>query len=314
MKICTTTPDRKAPNGGIRLINDFANQLRRRGHETYLLDEAASRALGFTISRDHFIKNDYDLVIVCSPHSQWVYDHANANKRVTWMQMAEHLWSPSQAFEDQCYKWYANDTVILNAQWLKKYVPHGMVCRTWLPDYFDNYPPSPKLFDILLESPFSRNPTKDAQGLAWAAALHLKMKYGAKVIGYGAKATNHMRDFLVRPEDHVLKRLYATSGLLLKATIYDGAACAPIEAAKYGCVTVRALNEGDDWLSNNFGYRCTYDEKEFVALAEKAFLEYKQSYDVDYYGTKVNVIKSFADQWTFENFIKEFSQLINIQL
>jgi hypothetical protein len=195
-------------------------------------------------------------------------------------------------------------------------MPQAKVCRTWLQDEFESKPQHIK-YDILLESPFSSNPTKDVNHLAFKAAEHLRQLYRRiRVAGYGKKhyASSTwgvcINNYIVQPKHSTLENLYSQSRLLLKATKFDGAACAPIEAAKYGCVSVRAIDKGDDHLTNSWAYRCAYKEDEFFYMAEQA---YESSLnDSLEFRFKTQQMKMFIDFWTFENFIDEFAKLSGI--
>jgi hypothetical protein len=313
MKICLTTPNRFGQNGGLKLINDFYKQLLLLGHDVYLMDENAIKTHERILTPDGFRRHRWGLVICCSPHSVWSLWGTNVERGVVWAQMAEHMWSKSRQFTERCNRFYNHETVICNAQWLLEFMPKGKVCRTWLQEDFQQLNNRTK-YDILLESPFSKNPTKDSLALAYRAALNLKEIYSdVRIAGYGRQhfAQKTINKYVVAPAHNTLEHLYSQSRLLFKATKYDGASCSPIEAAKYGCVTVRALDKGDDWLTNENAYRCEYNEKEYFDLVEKAFIESRHDYH-DSFATKQRLSKEFIKQWTFENFINEFSRLTNI--
>lgn len=307
MKICITTPNRYAPNGGVKLITDLFEQLKKRGHECYLLDQNTMTTDDEVINPRIYKESKFDLTIVCSPHSAWTLQEDNADRKIVWAQMAEHLWNGSSHFQEKCDVWYNHDNIIVNSKWLLDFMPNAKVCRTWLQDTF--VPPMVNLkYDILLESPFSNNRTKDVDQMAYQAAQYLQRKYRARVIGYGRKEVHYstLKQYVARPPQETLMDMYCQSRILLKATKFDGAACAPIEAARCGCVTVRAIDRGDDHLTNEWAYRCTYDYDNFLHLAEAAYLNTNTD--------KIQKAMAWVKGWTFDNFIKEFNTLANVTL
>jgi hypothetical protein len=314
MKVCITTPNRKAPNGGIRLINDLFDELSLR-HNVYLLDESALYNTDRIITHTTFKQTHFDLVICCSPHSAWVL---GMNKTVVWAQMAEHLFrEEDKLFDAKCRLWYKHDNIVCNSKWLKVFMPQANVCRTWLPSYFVEAKPQERTFDLLLESPVSNNPSKDVNGFALKVARHLKQKYPSiRIVGYGAKkcADPIFNNFFVSPINNTLTTLYSTSKLLLKATVHDGAACAPIEAMRFGCLTVRALENGDDYMTNELGWRTKYNLDDFIQAAEIALLEARQPEGFNDYENRLRACKAFINTWTFDNFITEFNELAGTRL
>ena len=316
MKICLTTPNRFGQNGGLKLINDFFKQLLLRGHDVYLMDENAVKCVERILTPQVFSRRKFDLVICCSPHSVWTLHGRNFDRSIVWAQMAEHLWSKHRVFTERCTRWYKHENIIVNSNWLLEFMPQAKVCRTWLQDDFEWKPQRIK-YDILLESPFSNNPTKDVNHLAFKAAQHLQQLYRRiRVAGYGKKHYasstwgTAINNYIVQPKHSTLENLYSQSRLLLKATKFDGAACALIEAARYGCVSVRAIDKGDDHFTNEWGYRCKYNEDEFFYMAEQA---YESSLnDSLEFRFKTQQMKMFIDFWTFDKFIEEFSIHANI--
>lgn len=272
MRIVITTPGFPI-HGGIRIICEWANRLSEDNSVTMLTStRSQTRPDWFPLNPRISITNKptalkvADVLIICSPHSIELEDHPYCPKKVfIFLQMMEHLFRPhDRKWRDLCDKFYlTRHPIILGANWNKEmllrmgrtgpiyYIPNGV--------NFDHFPIERKKEyrkTILLESPDSSNAAKDIDRLALKVAEKLSYK-GFQVIAYGAKpmgAFPFIDQWYVKPNLDTMNMLYRKADLLVKATLYDARALAPMEAMTKQCVTARAIVAGDDDLTD--GVNC----------------------------------------------------------
>ena len=99
MRIFIQSPNINSPHGGIRVINEWANQLTDLGHRVVLFNQAG--ALRCTLQKINCkIVNTTNLIaksdclIVTSPHGAFLLDK-DIKKKFIFLQMLEHLFRPT---------------------------------------------------------------------------------------------------------------------------------------------------------------------------------------------------------------------------
>jgi hypothetical protein len=319
MKICITTPLAETYHGGTRLILDMAEQLGFY-NEVYLLSEKPTEKIFNSfrvIDKEAYHQMDFDLVILCSPHSTYVLDDLKGAQCIVFIQMLEHLWLNGKMAAN-CDRFYnSGHLTFVNAKFIQEHKKVGpsTVIDTWIPGYFRNlYNPSNKsTCTLLLESPETSNPTKDINKIALKVAARLK-KYrpSLRIIGYGrnkpsAQYRGLFDSFVTYPSLPTLSSLYERATVLLKATMFDGRSCAPLEAMLFDCVNVRAIDYGDDHLNSENCYLSDYDEARAFELTQYALFEANNS-------SKIKKARELAESYTFSNFIKQIETPLNLKL
>ena len=99
-----------------------------------------------------------------------------------------------------------------------------------------------------------------------------------------------------------MNQLYSQATILVKATLYDARACAPMEAMCKGTVTARAIMHGDDDLIHGENcLKCGYDKDHLYRNAKELLtnhelrkrlanncIEYVRKYNWDYWMEVIN--------------------------
>lgn len=298
MKILIITPS-LAPHGGVRVLVEHANGLARQGHDVTLqVVHKPERALPDWVSFDDDVEIQsgaikynparFDAIIYGSPflavqfHSH--YKDANA---FLLLQMCEELFNPDNAnYVRQAIESYHLPIPIIGiSQWNKDRILEVHQRDPKLPYHLigngvsDNFQPGVKDegLTVLVEGWVGYNPAKDTEAIAPRVALHLKQKYGARIIAYSQFPLNHPQakfkdvpdEYYVQPTAEQIVMLNQRATFLLKASHYDARSCAPVEAMKCGTPTVRAIDLGDDDLIHKFNcLRCGYNYDEMICNAE----------------------------------------------
>ena len=132
---------------------------------------------------------------------------------------------------------------------------------------------------------------------------------GYHILAYGQVPLNRFTDtpheYFFRPSLQTLNQIYNRATILIKASRYDARACAPLEAMTKGCVTVRALDLGDDDLIHDVNcIRIPYGNEADLYREAKNLLtdnerlsrlmgncyEYVQKYSWDYWMPQIERI------------------------
>lgn len=318
MKICITTPIAEVYHGGTRLIIDMASELSKYNEVHLLSERPATSVLDVpVIDKALYHQLSFDLVILCSPHSVYVLDDLKGAQCIVFIQMLEHLWLHGK-MAASCDRFYnSGHPTFVNAKFIQGYkkVKNATVIDTWIPYYFFNHynPLNKSRRTLLLESPESSNPTKDIDRIALKIAARLKKYHpDLRVIGYGrnkpaAQYTGLFNSFITKPSLSMLFHIYATATVMLKATVFDGRACAPLEAMLFDVVNVRAIDFGDDHLTTDNCYLSDYNEARAFELTRYALFEADNS-------SKIEKAREFAKGYTFSNFIKQIETSLNLKL
>jgi len=273
MRIFIQSPNINSPHGGIRVINEWANQLTDLGHRVVLYNQAGALRCGLQeikckiVNTTNLISKS-DCLIVTSPHGAFLLDK-DIEKKFIFLQMLEHLFRPTnERFFQDCIKLYQSkyplfsisqwNMRILKAKFNDKRPIHYIGNGVNLKDF--PITKNPKDYKtILLESPEPTNVTKDAEKLAVQVAKMLRDR-GYRIIGYGMlKPKDNIYDkYIVQPSLQQMNDLYEEATIMIKATKYDARSTAPLEAGTKGTVTVRGIIEGDDDLTEENSYKVGY--------------------------------------------------------
>lgn len=323
MKIAITIPS-FAVHGGIRIIMEWANRLTQ-WHDVSLYSLAGGSPDWFKLNSkvkliQEYNGNDYDLLLITSPHSIHLTDRSDCPEKVyLFMQMLEHMFKPNdKAWFNLCKKFYmAPYPMFVLAKWneeeLRKmgrtapviYIGNGVNTDDFVVEMDlikDNK-------TVLVEGWEAMNPTKDVDNIAPKVAKRLKDE-GYYVIGFSQVPLRTMPDALneyhYKPDTTKLNELYRRASVLLKATKYDAQSCSPMEAMTKGTVTARAIIKGDDDLMINYNASIVnYNENELYEAAKNLLstdekmwahysdlsincIKYIQKYSWDYWMEKIN--------------------------
>lgn len=282
MTITYTLPSINTPHGGYRIVLEHLSRLQRKGHDVSLFIEGGVANHDWygdqfcPITRSPHVLRKSEVVVIGSPHSMW-YQRVFGQRVVSFVQMAEHLFRPGDnKWLVKCMEWYNSPyTKMYGSHWIGEllkgesyYIADGINT-----DHFPVQHVNKSNDTVLIEGWECSNPAKDTEAIACKVAERLKAK-GVTVLAYGfqpLKRYSHVPDeYHYRPSIEVMNNLYRRADVLIKASKYDSRALSPTEAMTKGCVTARALINGDDNLVNGHNcYRCGYNEDELYEYAER---------------------------------------------
>ena len=284
MKILITCPNINAQHGGIRVILEWANRLTDLGHKVYVLDQAKRLKCNWFPIKARLVNNSYilnscDCLIVTSPHGV-EYLSYNVPKKFVFIQMMEHYFRPdNKKWMEMCRQFYQNPyPTFAISRWnidelMFKWGKQAHIWHIGNGVNLDHFPIKKPVKDgktVLIESPVTKNPSKDPDLLQIKVGQRL-MSEGYTVIGYGREPIEYkLSEYHVKPELKVLNDLYSRATILLKATRMDARSCSPMEAMTKGTVTVRGIVMGDDDLNMDNSYRCDYNESDLYSTAKLA--------------------------------------------
>lgn len=284
--------------GGVRIVAEHLNQLSDRGHACTLIstDNQPLTWLPTRFEQRPFQDpgNGYD-VIVGTATTTWgaarKMADANGAKAVGLMQMADWLFSnPGTDAYNAAMQEFATtplDGVMAISEWLAKLndevpgrdvyrIRNGIDTNLFYRDPF----PDVGNFDgvtVVLEG-YNHNRCKDIDGMAFAAIRRARYDYGLnlRVIGFSQYDPQFEFDaFWKSPPQHIIRKIYSTADIFLKASRYEGRPGPHMEAMACGTAVVTAIGTGDDDLTANWNcYKSPYgnvDEltKNLVYLAMK---------------------------------------------
>ena len=298
MKVLIITPS-LAAHGGVRVLVEHANGLARQGHDVTLqVVHKPERALPDWVSFDDDVEiqsgaikynpSKFDAVIYGSPFlAVQFHNHYKDANTFLLLQMCEELFNPdNKAYVQQAIESYHLPIPIIGiSQWNKDRILTEHKRDPNLPYYLigngvsDNFCPGVKDegLTVLVEGWVGYNPAKDTEAIAPRFALHLKQKYGARIIAYSQFPLSHPQakfkdvpdEYYVQPTARQIVLLNQRATFLLKASHYDARSCAPVEAMKCGTPTARAIDLGDDDLLGGYNcLRCIYDYDLLLYVAE----------------------------------------------
>lgn len=269
------------PCGGVRIVVEHCNRLAARGHDVSII--TMSRGWPDWIDIQVPILNPNQRaacdIVVATGHqtvrpAMWV----NAKQRYYFVQMMEHRFYPENsrgwhtALESFRLARYEEFGVITIANWLKK----EMLTRFDLPSVIlpngvnrnDFHPNLGRRERAILVEGDGRNSAKDTEGISWRVALSLREEFGVELWGYSASTNPYMNKFdrfEMGPSTATMREMYSQAMFLLKASKYEGRACAPVEAMACGTASVRGIISGDDDLQDRVNcLRTDYDYDEVM--------------------------------------------------
>lgn len=265
MKILYTLPSINPIHGGYRIVLSHLDWLKKLGHEVALFIERGETKciwydITFPVTTDRNAYKNFDCIVIGSPHSIWIEDKIRPQQKCfLFMQMVEEKFRPKdRLWLSLCRKFYLSKFPIIHgSHWgervVRSYGRKGKMHYVGNGVNFEHFPieyPEKDGKTILLESPFSKNPAKDTDLLAYKVAAKLRDD-GYKIIGYGATESPYTGiEYYVNPDLETLNNLYRRAAMLIKATKWDARALSPIEAMTKCTVTARAIIDGDDDLMN----------------------------------------------------------------
>lgn len=277
-----------SPCGGIRICIEHCNRLAALGHSVSIVTPNTS-------AKPKWIDCQVPILpMFAATYMKWDIAVATAHqtvqaaivlkpKRKFWfVQMMEYEFQDKDTYAYQAAKL---DYVLAKSKGFE-----AITINTWLQDtllgsfgiestviknginFDDFYPDCDKESYILLEGD-NRNPAKDTKMIAWEAAYMLRKEFGVPIWAFAAVAVpweNDVDFFVKKPIPRQIRRMYSGASFLLKASHYEGRACAPVEAMACGTPSVRGIDKGDPDLVNldrasEFCIRTSYDVKELIA-------------------------------------------------
>lgn len=298
MNILYTLPSISVPHGGYRIVFEHLNGLKKLGHNVALFVEKQGLCnwypLNFPVIHNSRHIQNYEVVVICSPHSIWIERQLKKNQRgYIFMQMVEHLFKPTNVeWYGDCLKWYLSKLpVIHGSRWgEQELIKLG---RTGAMHYigngvnFDHFPIEENVQKdgkiVLVEGWEASNPAKDIQSIGPQVAQRLKADgFIIKSFGFHTLTTlsEVPNEYYSNPSIEVINNLYREATILVKATRLDARALSPVEAMTKGTVTVRSIIYGDDDLiAGDNCVKVPYNE-DLLYFAAKNMLEDQTSREI----------------------------------
>lgn len=284
--------------GGVRLLVEHCNGLARRGHNvTYLVTDGQPiswLACNFNQRPISDPGAGYD-VIVGSAIGTWPGTVEMARKLGAKssgvMQMAEWLFYPKGAdgYRANLEAFTAPlDSVMVISEWLAKMAeqvegrPVKRIQTGVDPRLFfrQPFPDAPGFEGVtVVTEGHSANPAKDYDEMTLRALRHVKNDMGlpVRVIGFSQfqQASEIYDRYWTQPQQNVIRNIYSSADIFLKASRYEGRPGPDLEAMACGTAVCRAIGAGDDDLID--GHNCLKvnygDQAGFVANLLKLIRE-----------------------------------------
>lgn len=225
---------------------------------------------------DYFLDRQLDILVVCSPHGLHYSKKLSPSKTILHCQMLEHMFRPSDhEWLSTCMDFYSSEyPMIALSRWNIEGMKYFRKGETYyLPGGvdFDDFPIQDIQKDgktILVEGWEPTNPCKDIDNIGPKVAEIMKSA-GYTILAYSGLpcwTLPHIPDeYYCRPSIEQMNDLYRRASILIKASRYDCRATAPLEAGTKGCVTARAIIEGDDDLiGGETAYRASYNQDQLL--------------------------------------------------
>ncbi len=278
------------PCGGVRIIVEHCNRLARKNPDWNVRIAAFKPDKPDWINVEVPIVNfnhhrawaPYDVVVATGYQTVKRAAQIMAEHKVYFVQMMEHLFFKNlderrfnDAFESYALAAELGFSFITIAPWLAKYlkrlgasgvvVPNGVN----MDDFYPRKEPNKRA--IVIEGD-GRNHAKDTEGITLKVAKELRSKYGVEIWGYAAlhKSWHNQYDtFIHKPTTSQMRKLYSNALFMLKASRYEGRACAPVEAMCCGTPSVRGIIHGDPDLIHE--YNCLRTGYDYQELHDAAF-------------------------------------------
>jgi hypothetical protein len=284
MKVLITIPA-FGHHGGLVVITQWANRLAKY-HTVYLyvLNGKHNNPSWCTVDPAVTICGpeklwEADIVILTSPHSAPLIDLILPHQKCfMFLQMMEHMFRPWDVnWMAMCKKFYQAPFPMFSiSKWNMNMLYNDF--RRYSSTIKFGYPISPEIKMTnyitngidLDQFPISRpvkdgrtvlvegwepgdNPTKDTDNIGPKVAARLR-DMGYHIIAFSGLPFRTMKnvpnEYHKAPDLKTMNELYSRATILIKATHCDARSTAPIEAMTKGCAVVRAIDMGDDDLSN----------------------------------------------------------------
>lgn len=271
-----------APSGGVRIVLEHCWRLRERGHNCSIatLDNSTDyswysttvdiNALGRALMEPTAERADAVVATEANTVQPVMNLETNA-RRYLFMQMRESLFflrsKPmwAGAVEESYRKARGILQPIVISQWLKDFleneygyenipiVPNGVNIQQFYPDPVF---PNPIGFKRILIEGFPGNEAKDTDLMAYQAAQKIQVEYGnIELWGFSqASSYGNFHRYWRYPNQALIRQLYSSADILLKASKFEGRSCVEVEAMACGTAVCRAILTGDDDLED--GYNC----------------------------------------------------------
>lgn len=257
--------------GGVRAIAEHCNGLAARGHAVTFISTDGQPISWLPMFCEQRPLGDpgagYDVVVGTAintwPIAQKIAGEA---RTVGFLQMAEWLFAPK---DSDPYRALMRDfatpiDVMAISGWLaelaetvpgRKVYPirNGIDTRLFYPEPFADVPQDGAI-RVVLEG-LTPNPAKDVDDMAARAVRRLRWDGGYKIVTGGFSQFNvqlfEYDQFWHNPPQHVIRKIYSSGDIFLKATRYEGRPGPDMEAMACGAVVCRAIGTGDDDLIND---------------------------------------------------------------
>jgi len=291
MRIAYCTPG-LGPCGGLRVIFEHVNGLVDRGHDVFIVNDGPNTPSWYgelkapVVSLHVWLKTAAPVdVVVATGFSTAYWAHLVKGSRYYYfIQMMEHFFLSSgsqghiSAIESYSYAHKKGFTLLTIADWLGRELAaeHGVPGVPIIPngvnkDHFYRESSRKDVPRYIMFEGDNRNPAKDTEGIAWRVGTELRDKFNVELWGYAAyrhSFSDKMNKLILVPSYSEMRNLYTDALFLLKASHWEGRACAPVEAMCCGTPTVRGILQGDDDLRN--GYNCLRSSYSYEAVLHNA--------------------------------------------
>lgn len=254
--------------GGVRVIHEHLTRLAQRGHDVTLIYTDPQPLTWLPAQYPQRPLRDpgygYD-VVVGTAITTWPLARqiAGAGMTAGLLQMAEWLFWPighpqrtqvMQAWQTEL------DTVMAISEWLAhlaepqhrrvERIRNGIDTRMW---YREPFPDLPSFGGITLAvEGVSANPAKDIDEMTLRAVRRLRYDHGVplRVLGFSQhpQPSEIYDRYWQLPPQQVIRMIYGSADIFLKASRYEGRPGPDMEAMACGAVVCRAILLGDDDL------------------------------------------------------------------
>ncbi len=252
--------------GGVRILVEHCNRLAARGHDVTLISITGAPA---TWLPTHFEQRDekdpgtgYEVVVGTSINS-WpqAIEIAGAGRVFGLLQMADWIFFAKGSKEqvEMLEQFTAPVEVLAISDWLAHLaeaaghathrIRNGIDTHLFYPEPFTDRPAFDGL--TLVTEGYSQNPAKDVDEYYKRAIRRLKWDEGRKVQAIGFSqydATFEFDAYWKTPPQDVIRRVYSSGDIFLKASRYEGRPGPDLEAMACGAVVCRAIGTGGDDL------------------------------------------------------------------
>jgi len=253
--------------GGVRILVEHCNRLAARGHDVTLIGTSGEPMTWLPAQFEQRPITDpgsgYDAVVGTSLNT-WpmaVGIAGGTGRPFGLLQMAEWLNFAKDGpdYQAQMAHFTAPVEVLAISDWLAQlseaaaHVTHrirnGIDPALFFHEPFGDLKPFDGL--SIISEGYSHNPTKDIDEYFARAVRYLKYDLGRRVRTFGFSqypATFEFDQFAQTPPQEMIRKIYSSGDVFLKASRYEGRPGPDLEAMACGAVVCRAIGTGDDDL------------------------------------------------------------------